>query len=145
MLTGLSIPTWSVGVARGSVRKRGSTWTVVLDVGPNPVTGRRRQKSKGGYGTRKAAEAALRELSAAVDARRYVERSTTTVGEYLDEWLAVVQPRLRPTSWNCSGRRHPGRACSGPSTRWDQPSCAVSLVPEPQPGTPRGRPGRSRR
>src|SRR5919106_1070635 len=87
-------------VARGSVRKRGSTWTVVVDVGLDPVTGRRRQKSKGGYRTRKAAEAALRELSTAVDARRYVERSTTTVGDYLDEWLEVVQPRLRPTSWN---------------------------------------------
>ena len=87
-------------MARGSVRKRGSTWTVVLDVGPDPVTGGRRQTSKGGYRTRKAAEAALRELSAAVDARRYVERSTTTVGDYLDEWLEVVQPRLRPTSWS---------------------------------------------
>jgi hypothetical protein len=32
----------------------------------------------------KAAEAALRELSAAVDGGRYVERSTTTVGEYSD-------------------------------------------------------------
>ena len=72
----------------------------MLDVGPDPVTGRRRQTSKGGYRTRKAAEAALRELSTAVDARRYVERSTTTVGDYLDEWLEVVQPRLRPTSWN---------------------------------------------
>jgi integrase len=87
-------------VARGSVRKRGSTWTVVVDVGPDPVTGRRRQKSKGGFRTRKAAEAGLRELSAAVDGGRYVERSTTTVGDYLDEWLEVVQPRLRPTSWS---------------------------------------------
>jgi integrase len=87
-------------VARGSVRKRGSTWTVVVDVGPDPVTGRRRQKSKGGFRTRKAAEAGLRELSAAVDEGRYVERSTTTVGDYLDEWLEIVQPRLRPTSWN---------------------------------------------
>jgi integrase len=87
-------------VARGSVRKRGSTWTVVLDVGADPVTGRRRQKSKGGFRTRKAAEAALRELVAGVDAGRYVERSTRTIGDYLDEWLEVVRPRLRPTSWN---------------------------------------------
>lgn len=87
-------------MARGSVRKRGSSWTVVLDVGPDPVTGRRRQKSKGGYRTRKAAEAALRELVASVDAGQVVARSTKTVGEYLDEWLEVVRPRLRPTSWN---------------------------------------------
>src|SRR5690606_9128721 len=87
-------------MARGSVRKRGSSWTVVLDVGPDPVTGRRRQKSKGGYRTRKAAEAALRELVASVDAGQVVARSTKTVGDYLDEWLEVVRPRLRPTSWN---------------------------------------------
>ncbi|MGH9032945.1 MAG: tyrosine-type recombinase/integrase [Acidimicrobiia bacterium] len=87
-------------MARGSVSKRGSTWTIVLDVGPDPVTGRRRQKSKGGFRTRKAAEAGLRELSASVDAGQFVERSTKTVGEYLDEWLEVVQPRLRPTTWN---------------------------------------------
>jgi integrase len=64
------------------------------------VTGRRRQKSKGGFRTRKAAEAALRELVASVDAGKYVERSTRTVGDYLDEWLEVVRPRLRPTSVN---------------------------------------------
>jgi hypothetical protein len=69
MLTGLSAPTWCL---------------VVLDVGADPVTGRRRQKSKDAHRTRKAAEAALRELSAAVDGGRYVERSTTTVGEYSD-------------------------------------------------------------
>jgi integrase len=80
--------------------KRGSTWSVVLDVGPDPATGRRRQKWKGGFRTRKAAEAALRELTASVDSGRYVERSTTSVGDYLDEWLEVVRPRLRPTSWN---------------------------------------------
>src|SRR5918994_2304898 len=87
-------------MARGSVRKRGSTWTVVLDVGADPVTGNRRQKSKGGFRTRKAAEAALRELSTSVDAGRFVERSTKTVGEYLDEWIEVVRPRLRSTTWN---------------------------------------------
>jgi integrase len=87
-------------MARGSVRKRGSTWTIVLDVGADPVTGKRRQKSKGGFPTRRAAEAALRNLAASVDADRFVERSTKTVGEYLDEWLEVVQPRLRPTTWN---------------------------------------------
>jgi integrase len=87
-------------MARGSVKKRGSSWTIVLDVGPDPATGKRRQKSKGGFRTRKAAEAGLRELTAAVDSGRYVERSTTSVGDYLDEWLDVVRPRLRPTSWN---------------------------------------------
>ncbi|MGH2477783.1 MAG: Arm DNA-binding domain-containing protein, partial [Candidatus Limnocylindrales bacterium] len=87
-------------MARGSVRKRGSTWTIVLDVGPDPVTGRRRQMSKGGFPTRKAAETALRELATSIDAGRFVERSTKTVGEYLDEWLHAVRSGLRPGSFD---------------------------------------------
>ena len=73
---------------------------MILDVGPNPATGRRRQQWKGGYKTRKAAEAGLRELMAAVDSGQHVTRSATTVGEYLDEWLAGQEARLRPTTWN---------------------------------------------
>ena len=34
---------------RGSVRRRGSTWTWYLDAPPDPVTGKRRQASKGGF------------------------------------------------------------------------------------------------
>jgi hypothetical protein len=63
-------------MARGSVRRRGSTWTVILDVGRDPATGKRRQRWKGGYKTRKAAEAGLRELMAEVDQGTYVARSS---------------------------------------------------------------------
>jgi integrase len=87
-------------MARGSVRRRGSTWTVILDVGPDPASGKRRQRWKGGYKTRKLAEAALRELIAEVDRGGYVARSSVTVSAYLDEWLQTVEPRLRPTTWN---------------------------------------------
>ena len=38
---------------RGSVRKRGSTWTWYLDAPPDPVTGKRRQASKGGFRTKR--------------------------------------------------------------------------------------------
>jgi integrase len=39
---------------RGHVRKRGNTWSYVIDVGTDPATGRRRQRTKGGFPTRKA-------------------------------------------------------------------------------------------
>ena len=39
---------------RGSVRKRGSTYTWYLFT-PDPVTGQRRQHSKGGYRTKRSA------------------------------------------------------------------------------------------
>jgi Arm DNA-binding domain len=34
---------------KGHVYKRGETWTFVVDVGRDPVTGKRKQKSKGGF------------------------------------------------------------------------------------------------
>jgi Arm DNA-binding domain len=40
---------------RGHVRRR-RTWEFIVDVGPHPVTGRRRQKSKSGFATKKEAE-----------------------------------------------------------------------------------------
>jgi Arm DNA-binding domain len=38
---------------RGSIKKRGSTYTYVVDIGPDPATGKRRQRTKGGFRTRK--------------------------------------------------------------------------------------------
>ena len=40
------------GIVRGHVRRR-RTWEFIVDVGPHPVTGRRRQKSKSGFSTRR--------------------------------------------------------------------------------------------
>ena len=31
---------------RGSIKKRGSTYTYVVDIGPDPATGKRRQRTK---------------------------------------------------------------------------------------------------
>lgn len=46
---------------RGHVRKR-RTWEFIVDVGRHPVSGRRRQKSKSGFATKKEAESALHEF-----------------------------------------------------------------------------------
>ena len=43
---------------RGFVRKRGSTYTWYFDV-PDPVTGKRRQYSRGGFRTKKHCQQAL--------------------------------------------------------------------------------------
>jgi len=44
---------------RGSVIKRGKKYSIVFDVGRDPVTGKRKQKRISGFATRKEAEAAL--------------------------------------------------------------------------------------
>ena len=80
---------------RGSVKRRGSPWGYVIAVAPDPATGKRRQGTKGGFATKKAAEDAMRKAiaagsSAAGDAQK--------LGDYLDEWLSAVEPRLRGTT-----------------------------------------------
>ena len=41
----------------GGIRKRGSTWSYYFDLGK--IGGQRKRKEKGGFKTKKAAEAAL--------------------------------------------------------------------------------------
>jgi integrase len=85
-------------MARGSVRRKDGAWSYRVDLGPDPATGRRRQVARQGFRTRKAAEAALGEVLSAVATGSAVNRSRTTTGEYLDDWLVSQQHRLRPTT-----------------------------------------------
>jgi integrase len=80
---------------RGSVKRRASTWGYVIDVAPDPATGKRRQRTKSGFGTRKAAEEAMRKAIAAGSA---AGGDAQKLADYLDEWLAAVEPRLRGTT-----------------------------------------------
>jgi integrase len=85
---------------RGSIRKRGSTWTYYLFI-RDPLTGGRRQRSKGGFRTKRECQAALTEALAAVRTGAFVEPSRRTVGSFLaEEWLpAVRRTNLRPSTW----------------------------------------------
>jgi integrase len=85
-------------MARGSVRQRGSTWTVVFD--ERRTDGRRRQRSKGGIRTRKDAERYLREQLVSLDAGTYMAPHKLTVATYLAEhWLPAMHARgLRPST-----------------------------------------------
>jgi len=85
---------------RGAVYKRGSTWTWHFDIDSDPLTGRRRQRTKGGYKTKKAAEQALSEAIGQWRTGRLPQRSTHTLSHFLqEEWLPAVKPRLRPSTW----------------------------------------------
>ncbi|MDN5364752.1 MAG: hypothetical protein PWQ91_1817 [Eubacteriales bacterium] len=46
---------------RGHIRKRGSKWVAVVELGREPVTGKSKQKWLSGFRTKKEAEAALTE------------------------------------------------------------------------------------
>jgi integrase len=80
---------------------RGSTWRFVVDLPPDPATGRRRQQRGSGFSTKRDAEAALNEVLAGVHGvplGRAAGRQT--VQEFFDEWLAANKPpALSPTTW----------------------------------------------
>jgi hypothetical protein len=94
---------------RGFVRKRGSTNTWYFDV-PDPVTGKRRQYSKGGFRTKRECQQVLTEALASLRTGTFVEPSHRTVAGFLvEEWLPAMRPpRVRPSTW-LSYQRNIGR------------------------------------
>jgi Arm DNA-binding domain/Phage integrase, N-terminal SAM-like domain len=86
---------------RGSVRKRGSTYSYWLDIGPDPLTGKRRQRTKGGFRTKRECQAALNEAISALRSGTLVQPSRRTVASFLvEEWLpAVRMTGLRDSTW----------------------------------------------
>ena len=81
---------------RGSTRKRGATWTAIWDAGTDPTTGKRKQGSRGGFRTRRLAEAFLDDTLPKVRAGVYVEPSTEPLRAYLARWLDAVDDEIKP-------------------------------------------------
>jgi hypothetical protein len=61
---------------RGHAYKRGTSWTVVYDEQPDD-DGKRRQRSKGGFATRKEAERFLTDTLARIDTGSYAQPSSS--------------------------------------------------------------------
>ncbi|MBW3604149.1 MAG: site-specific integrase [Actinobacteria bacterium] len=90
----------------GRVFRRGKTWSYVVDVGAHG-DGRRRQRMKGGFATKRDADRALREVLRTLDTGTYVAASSLTLGGFLaDEWLPAMRPpTLRATTWTEYARK----------------------------------------
>jgi integrase len=89
---------------RGSVIKRGNGYSTVIDLGRDPITGKRRQKWQSGYPTKKAAQAALSEAVNALNKGVYVEKTKQTIAEFAAEWLVAIEPTVRPATHYSYGR-----------------------------------------
>lgn len=67
----------------------GSTWTFVLDMGSDPKTGKRKQKSKGGFKTKREAEAVAASFIHELNQGAYTEESNTLFKNFSKEWLTI--------------------------------------------------------
>ncbi len=74
--------------------KRGRTWTYVISLG-HDEHGERKQKWVGGPRTLKEAQDAMIATLERIRTGSFIDPSTSTLTEYLDEWLAAVEPTLR--------------------------------------------------
>jgi integrase len=84
---------------RGTVIRRGSTYSVVLDLGKGP-DGKRIRKWHSGYRSKKAAETAQVELLSALGRGAYVAPSNRTTGLFLrEDWLPGLRAQVRPSTW----------------------------------------------
>src|SRR4051794_41297752 len=84
---------------RGSITRRGSTWTVVYDEG-HDEHGKRRQRSKGGFATRREAQAFLTDTLSRLGDGSYAAPSKVTLGNFVkDEWLPSVGSTVRPLTF----------------------------------------------
>ncbi len=85
---------------RGSVRRRGETWTWYLWE-PDPRSGKQRQRTKGGYRTKRECQDGLTEALARLREGTFVQPSPRVLRAFLvDEWLPAVRPpRVRPSTW----------------------------------------------
>lgn len=73
---------------RGHIKQRSKgSWTIVMDLGRDPTTGKRKQQWVTVRGTKKEAEKKLAELQHDLDTGGYTKPDKVRVASFLDEWL----------------------------------------------------------
>lgn len=91
--------------------QQAGSWWFVVDLGPDPKTGKRRQARRRGFPTKTAAQASLDQIRTAMRRGEHVASTRATVGAYLESWLAgslrTSGPRLSTVfSYERNLRKH---------------------------------------
>ena len=74
-------------MSKGHIRKRSGSWELKYDIGPDPVTGQRRMRSKTVRGAKRDAQRELRRLLGQVDDGIHADPGKLTLAQYLDQRL----------------------------------------------------------
>ncbi|PFO04668.1 site-specific integrase [Bacillus sp. AFS076308] len=76
---------------KGTKCKCGASWAYIIDIGKDPKTGKRKQKKKSGFRTKKEAEAAAAIIENEINQGLYVEESDVTFEDFAYEWLSLYE------------------------------------------------------
>jgi integrase len=79
--------------------KARGTWFFVVDLAPDPTTGKRRQLKRRGFKTKRAAADALADVVSDTNRGLYVRPTTGTLADFMDGWLEGRRIDLRPSAF----------------------------------------------
>jgi integrase len=75
----------------GYFRKRGDKWSYTLDIGDDPITGKRKQKTKTGFKTKKEAQIAASQLLQEITHGTYIAEQNVLFKDFSLEWLELYR------------------------------------------------------
>lgn len=84
---------------KGYFRKRGNKWYFTIDIGKDLKTGRRKQKSKGGFKTKKEAQEEASRLYYELTSGTYINETKVTFKHFATEWLKQYQHNVKPSTY----------------------------------------------
>ncbi|MGN7938540.1 tyrosine-type recombinase/integrase [Metabacillus sp. 22489] len=80
--------------------RKGYTYSVTIELGKDPLTGKRKQTTKRGFETKKEAERYANEIENQVNKGTYIVDSKMSLSEYLYQWLELSAKRkVRDTTY----------------------------------------------
>jgi len=96
---------------KGHIRQRGQkSWSIIIDLPRDSVTGKRHQQWQTVHGTKRDAEHKLREIQYSLDKGTYTKPNHLTMGEWLKEWcesyVAINTTRRTYESYRSNIYRH---------------------------------------
>lgn len=88
-------------MATGHLEKRyNSSWTIVIELGRDPVTGKRKRITKSVKRTKKKAQKIMHEMVHEIEIGTFVKPTELTVAEYLKQWLKnYCEANLAPSTY----------------------------------------------
>lgn len=83
-----------------------ATWAYIIDIGKDPSTGRRKQKKKGGFRTKKEAQNAVSLIIADLQHGNYVKEKNITFEDFAFQWLNLYGSSGRVKESTVRVRKH---------------------------------------
>lgn len=76
---------------KGYFRKRGNKWSFTIDIGIDPRTGKRLQKTMSGFSTKKEAQVAAAKMQVECSDNTFVNEQNIMLVDFVDDWMRMYE------------------------------------------------------